>query len=93
MASNIPKPEAVQALTQSTEPGTVVMLNLLKFKPAGGAASYAEYARRVTPILERIEAKIIFAGPVSQKVRSWQLASRWHSGRPGQSFRELFVKN
>lgn len=74
MASNIPKPEAVQTLTKSTELGKVVMLNLLKFKPAGGAASYAEYARRVTPILERIGAKIIFAGPVTSTVigdQSW----------------------
>jgi hypothetical protein len=60
MASNIAKPEAVQALTQSTEPGKVVMLNLLKFKAAGGAASYVEYVRRVTPIIERIGAKSIF---------------------------------
>lgn len=41
------------------------MLNLLKFKPAGGAASYMEYVRHVRPILERIGAKIIFAGPVA----------------------------
>lgn len=74
MASNIPKPEAVQALAQSTEPGKVVMLNLLKFKPVGGAASYMEYVRRVTPILQRIGAKLIFAGPVTTTVigdQSW----------------------
>jgi len=74
MASNIPKPEAIQALTQSAEPGKVVMLNLLKFKPAGGATSYMEYAQRVTPILQRIGAKIIFAGPVTSTVigdQSW----------------------
>ena len=71
MASNIPKPDAVQALTQSAEPGKVVMLNLLKFKPAGGASSYAEYTRRVTPILERIRAKIIFAGSVTSTV-NWR---------------------
>ncbi len=74
MASNVPRPEAVQALTQSTEPGKVVMLNLLKFKPAGGAASYMEYVRHVTPILERIGAKIVFAGPVTSMVigdQSW----------------------
>jgi uncharacterized protein (DUF1330 family) len=50
------------------------MLNLLKFKPAGGAASYSEYARRVAPILERLGAKIIFAGPVTSTIigdHSW----------------------
>ena len=69
-----PKPEAVQALMQSSEPGKVVMLNLLKFKPVGGAASYMEYAQRITPILERIGAKVIFAGPVTTTVigdQSW----------------------
>ena len=74
MASNIPRPEAVEALTQSTAPEKVVMLNLLKFRPAGGAASYVEYVRRVTPILERIGAKSIFAGPVTSTIigeQSW----------------------
>jgi uncharacterized protein (DUF1330 family) len=68
MTSNIPRPEAVQALVESQELGRVVMLNLLKFKPVGGAASYTEYARQVTPILERIGAKVIFAGPVTSTV-------------------------
>ena len=50
------------------------MLNLLKFNPTGGIASYTEYARRVTPILERIGARLIFAGPVTTTVigdQSW----------------------
>ena len=68
MTSNTPRPEAVQALVESQESGRVVMLNLLKFKPVGGAASYTEYARHVTPILERIGAKVIFAGPVTSTV-------------------------
>jgi uncharacterized protein (DUF1330 family) len=68
MASNTPRPEAVEALAQSAEAGKVVMLNLLKFKSGGGVASYMEYVRRVTPILERIGSKIIFAGPVTSTV-------------------------
>jgi uncharacterized protein (DUF1330 family) len=74
MESNMPNPEAIQALTQSTNQGRVVMLNLLKFKPAGGADSYAEYGKRVTPLLERFAAKAIFAGPVTTTVigsKSW----------------------
>ncbi len=43
------------------------MLNLLKFKPVSGVVSYTEYAR-VTPIIERIGAKVIFAGPVTSTV-------------------------
>jgi uncharacterized protein (DUF1330 family) len=72
MTSNIPRPEAVQALMESQELGRVVMLNLLKFKPVGGAASYTEYVRHVTPILERIGAKVIFAGPVTSTVTGEQ---------------------
>jgi uncharacterized protein (DUF1330 family) len=59
---------------QSKHTGKLVMLNLLKFKPVSGTASYAEYARRVTPILERIGAKMTFAGPVTSTVigeQSW----------------------
>jgi hypothetical protein len=74
MYSNIPTPEAIQALVQSKEPGKVVMLNLLKFKPVSGVASYAEYAQHVMPIIDRIGAKIIFVGPVTSTVvgdQSW----------------------
>lgn len=65
MSANLPNPDAVQELIQSTDPGKVVMLNLLKFKPAGGAASYAEYVKHALPILERLGAKAVYAGPVT----------------------------
>ena len=38
------------------------MVNLLKFKPDGGEAEYAKYAAGVQPILEKLGAKILFAG-------------------------------
>lgn len=50
------------------------MLNLLKFQPRGGVASYRECIRRVTPILQRIGARMVFAGPVTSTVigdQSW----------------------
>ena len=74
MASNVPKPETIRALKESGEAGKVVMVNLLKFKAAAGVASYTEYVRRVIAILERIRAKIVFAGPVTSAVigeQSW----------------------
>lgn len=64
----MPAPEAIQKLVQASETGKLVMLNLLKFKPGTGAASYAEYGRQVAKILERIGARILFAGPVAQSV-------------------------
>ena len=68
MNSIMPKPEAMQQLAQAPETGKVVMLNLLKFKPGNGAASYNEYGRHVAKILEKIGARILFSGPVAQSI-------------------------
>ena len=68
MSSITPTPEALQKIMQAPETGKVVMLNLLKFKPGNGAASYAEYGRHVAKILEKIGARILFAGQVAQSV-------------------------
>ena len=68
MSSITPTPEALQKIMQAPETGKVVMLNLLKFKPGNGAASYAEYARHVSKILEKIGARILFGGQVAQSV-------------------------
>jgi len=68
MSSITPTPEAVQKMVQAPELGKVVMLNLLKFKPGNGAASYNEYGRQVAKILEKIGARVLFAGQVAQSV-------------------------
>jgi len=68
MNSIMPKPEVMQQLAQAPETSKVVMLNLLKFKPGNGAASYNEYGRHVAKILEKIGARILFAGQVAQSV-------------------------
>jgi uncharacterized protein (DUF1330 family) len=68
MNSIMPAPEALQKMAQAPETGKVVMLNLLKFKPDHGAASYNEYGRKVATILEKIGARILFSGPVAQSV-------------------------
>ena len=54
MSSIMPTAEAMQKLAQAPETGKVVMLNLLKFKPGAGAASYNEYGRHVAKILDKI---------------------------------------
>lgn len=41
--------------------GPVVMLNLLRYRE-GGAGSYAEYATRIRPFLERVGAEIVHVG-------------------------------
>ena len=44
--------------------GPVVMLNLLRYAD-GGAASYAEYAERIVPFLDRLGAEIVYIGDTS----------------------------
>jgi uncharacterized protein (DUF1330 family) len=68
MSSIMPTPEAMQKLAQAPETGMVVMLNLLTFKPGNGAESYKEYGREIAKILEKIGARVLFAGPVAQSV-------------------------
>lgn len=41
--------------------GPVVMLNLLKYKE-GGASSYAEYAERIVPFLDRVGGEVVYLG-------------------------------
>jgi uncharacterized protein (DUF1330 family) len=57
-----PTPEQVAALTARPADAPVVMVNLLKFKAAGGVESYARYAREVAPHLERAGGTVRYAG-------------------------------
>ena len=53
---------AFDELRARADDGPVQMLNLLDFKPGGGAERYAEYTAAVTPLLERAGARILYAG-------------------------------
>ena len=55
-------PIAVTELRERLDEGPVLMLNLLDFKPGGGAERYGEYAQAVAPLLERAGARIVVAG-------------------------------
>jgi len=44
------------------EDATVVMLNLLAFRPEGGRERYGEYGAAVAPLLERAGGRVVFAG-------------------------------
>ncbi len=46
-----PDPTALAAFAQRAADGPVVMLNLLKFLPDGGAERYGEYGEAVAPLL------------------------------------------
>ena len=68
----------VRELNARAGDGPVVMLNLLAFKPDGGAERYAEYAVAVAPLLERVGGRVLFAGLAGEAVigdERWDLVA------------------
>jgi uncharacterized protein (DUF1330 family) len=68
--------EALEAFAKRAGDGPVFMLNLLEFRPAGGAERYAEYSEAVAPLLERAGGRAIFAGRPAEHLigeGSWDL--------------------
>lgn len=55
-------PPAFDELRRRAADGPVLMLNLLDFKPGGGAERYGEYGEAVRPLLERAGGRILNAG-------------------------------
>ena len=74
--SQYPKPEQIAALVTSTEPGPVVMVNLLKFKSRAdaphvgisGMEAYAKYAKAMVGIVEGGGGRMIWSGRVTGMV-------------------------
>jgi uncharacterized protein (DUF1330 family) len=54
--------EAFGAFAKRASDGPVVMLNLLRFHPDGGAERYAEYGEAVRPLFEGVGGELVFAG-------------------------------
>jgi uncharacterized protein (DUF1330 family) len=52
----------VKALVTSDLTGPIVMLNLLRFKPDGGRASYDQYLETTAPFLSQVGGSVIFRG-------------------------------
>ena len=59
---DVVNPPAFDELRKRADEGPVQMLNLLDFKPDGGAERYAEYSRAVAPLLEKAGARLLYAG-------------------------------
>lgn len=57
-----PTEEQNRAFAALPDDHPIVMVNLLKFKPDGGAAEYMKYAKGIEPILKKIGARLLFAG-------------------------------
>lgn len=57
-------PEQFATLAARPADAPVVMVNLLKFKEAGGLERYLQYGREVAPHLQRVGATIRYGGTV-----------------------------
>jgi uncharacterized protein (DUF1330 family) len=70
--------DAFASFAERAADGPVVMLNLLRFRPDGGAERYAEYGEAVAPLLERVGAEIFLAGEAASALigaESWDLVA------------------
>jgi uncharacterized protein (DUF1330 family) len=63
-----PDPEQIAKLRDLDWAGPIVMLNLLRFEPGGGAEEYGRYGEAARPYLERAGARIRYLGRVAATV-------------------------
>ena len=63
-----PSSDQIKALLELPLEGPIVMLNLLKFRPDGGAEEYANYGQQAAPFLRKAGASIRFLGGVAATV-------------------------
>lgn len=72
-----PNQKGFTAFAARADDGTsVVMLNLLAFRPEGGRERYEEYGAAVAPLLEKAGGKIVWYGTPAKALlgeRSWDL--------------------
>jgi uncharacterized protein (DUF1330 family) len=87
-ASIDPGTEQVRRLVSSTDPGPIVMVNLLRFKERAdgvdeglsGAEAYARYAEGVAPHLERVGGRLLEAvaceeGVIGPEQAEWDMVA------------------
>jgi uncharacterized protein (DUF1330 family) len=58
----LPTDEALKALEGKPDADPVVMLNLLKYKPDGGAAAFGRYATAASKLVRGAGARVLFSG-------------------------------
>jgi uncharacterized protein (DUF1330 family) len=72
----VPSREQSALLAELPPEQPVVMINLLQFKQPDGASHYARYAREVTPHLDAVGARALYAGNaracvIGEDARPW----------------------
>lgn len=63
-----PSRAQLEALQKLNLDGPLVMVNLLKFNPDGGAEAYARYGEQAAPFLAKVGAKVRYLGRVAATV-------------------------
>jgi uncharacterized protein (DUF1330 family) len=57
-----PDASVLAQLAAREDDGPVVMLNLLRYEPGGGAQAYGKYAAATQPLIEKHGGKILYVG-------------------------------
>ena len=68
MSDLVPTAEQLKEVSELPDEGPVVMLNLLKFKPNGGAESYVKYARATEKIINDLGGQLVYLGRAEASV-------------------------
>lgn len=55
----------------------VTMLNLLRFKPDGGRASYDQYARAIIPFLNKVGGTVVYYGDTATALVAPETDTPW----------------
>lgn len=63
-----PSRQQIEAFAKMDLDGPLVMLNLLKFNPDGGAETYARYGQAAAPFLQAAGATVRYLGNVAATV-------------------------
>ena len=63
-----PTEEQLGALLASPHEGPIVMLNLLRFRPEGGAEAYGVYSQAVAPMLAAAGGRVIAAAGLLETI-------------------------
>ena len=75
MSRLVPSTAAMDALAALPDDGPVVMLNLLRFKPDGGAKAYAQYSRDFLELLAEAGGRLLYTGKAEQSLVG---KDEWH---------------
>jgi uncharacterized protein (DUF1330 family) len=62
MSTVDPTGQDLKRFLEEDDGGPVTMLNLLRFKPDGGRASYAQYSSAILPFLEKVGGTVVYSG-------------------------------